>query len=352
MIVRWRRHDDAPGRPVSRDEALASYWHPVAFSAALGREPLGTVLLGERVVVWRDASGAAVAARDRCPHRGTALSLGTVDDRGCLVCPYHGWRFDSAGSCIAVPQLPAGSPLPSRARLGTFCCEDRHGLVWVCIGTPVDEIPEAAESSDPAFRHVACGPYRWRTSPERMVERFADLARPAPHLAGAPARPHELLVPPYRVERVRGELRYSLGDEPPATGRRRPARARRAPGGLPLRHYVLTLPFSFRRTWTDRATGARRALFLAVQPHGDGTCSGYCVQSVDADHGEDGEDVRHDEDLLAERDRPLVESQVPPEAPLEANGEIHLDADRIAVAYRRALSELFEEADSRLAAGG
>lgn len=349
MIVQWRPHHDDPGWPVSRDGALASYWHPVAFSSALEGGPLGTSLLGERVVVWRDGSGAAVAARDRCPHRGTALSLGAVDERGCLVCPYHGWRFDSAGSCVGVPQLPGTAPLPARARLGTFCCEERHGLVWVCIGTPVAEIPEL---SDPAYRHVECGPYRWRTSPERMVERFADLAHPGSPREGAPRKGRDLVVPPYRVERVGDELRYVLGEEAPVARGRQPGRSGAAQGPPPAKRYVLTLPFSLRLSWTDKATGVRRAFLLAVQPHGDGTCSGYCYQSRDADHGEDDEALLRRQDLLAERDRPLVESQVPPEAPLEANGEIHLSFDRVAVAYRRALSELFEEADPHLATGG
>ncbi|HVC24797.1 MAG TPA: Rieske 2Fe-2S domain-containing protein, partial [Acidimicrobiales bacterium] len=64
---------------MSVDDALRSYWHPVAWAFELGGEPLSTTLLGERVVVWRDAGGHPVAAADRCPHRGTALSLGHVD---------------------------------------------------------------------------------------------------------------------------------------------------------------------------------------------------------------------------------------------------------------------------------
>ena len=31
--------------------------------------------------------------RDACPHRGSPLGIGYVED-GLLVCPVHGWQFD------------------------------------------------------------------------------------------------------------------------------------------------------------------------------------------------------------------------------------------------------------------
>ena len=61
-------------------------------------------LLGEDLVLWR-AGGQAVAWQDLCVHRGTRLSLGKVED-GLLVCPYHGWRYDGNGRCVADPRAP------------------------------------------------------------------------------------------------------------------------------------------------------------------------------------------------------------------------------------------------------
>ena len=73
-----------------------SLWHPVALSHAVGSQPQGASLLGEDLVLWRDAAGAAHAWADQCPHRGARLSLGRVAG-GQLECPYHGWRFEGSG---------------------------------------------------------------------------------------------------------------------------------------------------------------------------------------------------------------------------------------------------------------
>ena len=96
-------------------EALRDFWHPVAWAHELGEHPVRTELLGTAVVIWRAAEGDIRAFRDLCLHRGTALSLGTVED-GCLVCPYHGWTYAADGRCTHIPQLEPGRPIPERVR--------------------------------------------------------------------------------------------------------------------------------------------------------------------------------------------------------------------------------------------
>jgi phenylpropionate dioxygenase-like ring-hydroxylating dioxygenase large terminal subunit len=54
----------------------------VAFSEQLGStKPLGTRLWGEPIVLYRDAEGEVVAAKDVCPHRSAPLSVGDVEVR-------------------------------------------------------------------------------------------------------------------------------------------------------------------------------------------------------------------------------------------------------------------------------
>ena len=54
-------------------------WHPVADGASVRSAPLPARLLGEDLVLWRDAAGTVHAWPDRCPHRGARLSLGRVE---------------------------------------------------------------------------------------------------------------------------------------------------------------------------------------------------------------------------------------------------------------------------------
>jgi phenylpropionate dioxygenase-like ring-hydroxylating dioxygenase large terminal subunit len=81
------------------------WWYPVADAATLGDAPVALTLMGMPLVLWRDAKGAPVVLDDRCPHRGARLS-------GEIECPYHGWRFDQSGRCVAVPSQPAFVPSP------------------------------------------------------------------------------------------------------------------------------------------------------------------------------------------------------------------------------------------------
>ena len=95
-------------------EALREYWHPVAYvSEVIDGGPLAVTLLEEPLVLAR-IDGQVSAFRDICVHRGTALSLGSVDENG-LRCGYHGWCYDGEGRCTKIPARPE-LKIPSRAQ--------------------------------------------------------------------------------------------------------------------------------------------------------------------------------------------------------------------------------------------
>ena len=72
-------------------------------------------ILGEPVVLFRQADGKAVALEDRCSHRFAPLSMGKVLPGDRLQCPYHGLEFDTAGACVKNPHPPGN--IPARARI-------------------------------------------------------------------------------------------------------------------------------------------------------------------------------------------------------------------------------------------
>ena len=109
--------------------ALPHQWFIACRSGALRRAPLATMVQGLPLVVFRDAAGRPGALENRCPHRNAPLSAGRVRG-GELECAYHGWRFDAAGACLAVPGLT--SPPDARAARATaFACLEQDGYVWV-----------------------------------------------------------------------------------------------------------------------------------------------------------------------------------------------------------------------------
>lgn len=322
--------------PDASNDPLRSYWHPVAWSSDLNQSPRATTLLDERLVLWRDAAGAARCFADLCVHRGTALSLGEVKD-DCLVCPYHGWAFGPDGACMHMPQLPADARIPSRARARSFRCTESAGIVWAALDDPVTPPPAFPEWGDPAYRHVMCAPYTWQTSAPRMVENFTDFGHLGWLHDGLLGTKDALEVPPHHVDQRDLELHYEITMEVPNTNDRFAVTEVNGARGLQTNTYVLTLPHTIWLRCTYHDSGAHRTLFFSAQPNSADRSTGFCYQSRDFGLDEPDAPYAAFQDLLAEQDRVVIESQRPEALPVDLAAEIHLPFDRVAVAYRRAL---------------
>src|SRR4051794_19961277 len=58
---------------------------------------------GRELVLFRTAAGDARVLDAHCPHLGAHLGHGGCVEGESIRCPFHGWRFDGAGACVAVP---------------------------------------------------------------------------------------------------------------------------------------------------------------------------------------------------------------------------------------------------------
>ncbi|WP_240345062.1 Rieske 2Fe-2S domain-containing protein [Novosphingobium sp. THN1] len=74
-------------------------WYVAGWSHELAKEiPLALSILGERIVVWRSASGTLNALEDRCIHRLAPLSLGRCEGKACGACIMDCFSIVKAGS--------------------------------------------------------------------------------------------------------------------------------------------------------------------------------------------------------------------------------------------------------------
>ena len=108
---------------------LPHSWFILCASRELGHKPLARTLQGVPLVLFRDEQGRPAALVDRCPHRNVPLSLGRVVE-GQLQCGYHGWRFDTAGQCRAIPGLVGEPEARSRCAL-RHATREQEGFIWV-----------------------------------------------------------------------------------------------------------------------------------------------------------------------------------------------------------------------------
>lgn len=108
-------------------------WYAILDPREVPRDrPVAFRRLGRDLVFWRDAAGRVRAADDRCPHRGAAMSIGTVSG-GSLVCPFHGFEFAEDGVCTRIPAHP-NHAISRKMRLTTLPVREAHEFVWAWSG--------------------------------------------------------------------------------------------------------------------------------------------------------------------------------------------------------------------------
>ncbi|MEP2640832.1 Rieske (2Fe-2S) protein [Roseobacter sp.] len=95
------------------------------------------------LAIWRSHAGHVHAWGDRCPHRGMRLSHGFV--RGeTLACIYHGWQYDTVGSCVSIPAHPDLEP-PKSICATTYACAEQNGLIWVSLHATDAPLPDYSD---------------------------------------------------------------------------------------------------------------------------------------------------------------------------------------------------------------
>ena len=114
---------------------MRQYWIPAALSSELAADgaPLRLLLLGEKLVAFRDSAGKIGVMDHRCPHRCASLFLGR-NEQGGLRCVYHGWKFDTEGNCVDMPSVPAHQDFKHKVKAKAYRAVERAGIVWVYMG--------------------------------------------------------------------------------------------------------------------------------------------------------------------------------------------------------------------------
>jgi phthalate 4,5-dioxygenase len=124
------------GRGTVMGELMREYWIPALLSAEVARDgvPLRLMLLGEKLIAFRDSTGRVGVMDHRCPHRCASLFLGRNEDGG-IRCIYHGWKFDVSGKCLDMPNVSPHQDFRQKVKANAYRAVERAGVVWVYMGS-------------------------------------------------------------------------------------------------------------------------------------------------------------------------------------------------------------------------
>ena len=93
------------------------------------------MLLGEKLIAFRDSENRIGIVDEFCAHRGVSLWFGRNEECG-IRCPYHGWKYDVTGQCTELPSEAEESGLRQRIKLKSYPAIERGGVIWAYMGPP------------------------------------------------------------------------------------------------------------------------------------------------------------------------------------------------------------------------
>jgi len=133
-----------PGTPMG--ELMRRHWIPALESSALvaDGEPVRLMLLGEKLVAFRDTEGRVGIMDHECPHRCASLFYGRNEEGG-LRCIYHGWKFDVEGNCLDMANVPPHQNFKDKIHAKAYKVIERGGAIWTYMGPgEAPALPEIA----------------------------------------------------------------------------------------------------------------------------------------------------------------------------------------------------------------
>lgn len=140
------------GRGTGAGEWFRRYWLVVGTTRELRDIPQAVKILGEDLVLFRDPDGKPGLLGLHCPHRGTSLEYGDIEDGG-IRCPYHGWLFNVAGQCLEMPAEPQDSRFANKVKHLSYPVRELGGLIFAYLGPDPKHpppLPKYKALADPA----------------------------------------------------------------------------------------------------------------------------------------------------------------------------------------------------------
>jgi vanillate O-demethylase monooxygenase subunit len=154
---------------------LRNSWYCLGWSETFEDKPVGIDVMGEHLVVYRDAADEPVVLGGVCPHRFAPMEMGRVGG-DTIACPYHGLVFDKSGTCTRNPH--GRGIIPPQTRLRRYPAMEHNSAVWIWMGEEGTEDRSAMEVvrwlNDPNYS-VIHGYVRVEANYQIILDNLLDL---------------------------------------------------------------------------------------------------------------------------------------------------------------------------------
>lgn len=315
-------------------EVLENYWHPVEVAKNLSREPTPINLLGERLVAYIHED-KPIVFRDLCLHRGARISGGSVDEKGAIQCPYHGWKFDNGGNCVSIPSMETSKKIPKSWCIKKFSAKIEYDLLWVNLGENQEPFPTWPSNAwiDENFKVFLVNTYIWSASAGRIAENAIDFShfnfvhKGFTELADGP------LIKKHEVNTSGDQINYEYYDS------------------KLLRTYRIDFPFTVHdskrvvnvenqhKTWSERGDskeGDTTILTFIASPIEKDKSIIFVFMARNYKLDEPNSNFTAGFDEIMEQDRTIVEGQKPENIPLHIRAEVNVSVpDGASLHYRK-----------------
>ena len=225
-----------------------------------------------------------------------------------------------------------GKPIVSNAVDGKkMPSKVKYGFVWACCGNPNRDIISISEAQEEDRLIVTGGSFGVNVSGLRVVENFLDMGHfPFVHNGWLGEEPHTE-VQPYQVN-------VTEADEVHATECLfyQPVASPTAEGGIIADYeYKVLRPYTV-CLYKSNPTQPKRMDYIAlfIQPVSPEKCIAHTYLCYIKD-GMTIQTLRWFMQLIFSQDKPILENQLPKRLPLNPRSETPIQADKVAISYRR-----------------
>jgi phthalate 4,5-dioxygenase oxygenase subunit len=117
-------------------ELFRRFWLPVMLAEEVPAPdcvPVRLRVMNEDLIAFKDTTGRVGIVDAYCPHRGSPMFFGRNEENG-LRCVYHGWKFDTTGQCVEMPNAPEGVTFKDKVKIPAYPAVEKGGFIWCYMG--------------------------------------------------------------------------------------------------------------------------------------------------------------------------------------------------------------------------